>query len=213
MTSETNALSYTPWFHKPGDAKEHMQRDVDVDVPSTGLPLYWLTDYMVSSASAENTGGEFEAGAGLDFDREDMENVKDDDIVRQHAVQSIHGERTYVPYGYKTRWDHSEAAEVENGVNVEEVHYQNINAEAGHGLKSVDGSVKEANMDSVKKLGDTLRGRARGLERFKNKGWQKGPPMGISYDVEPNMPTTDLERINDELIPTLSSFVSSGTEV
>lgn len=212
--SSSNGLQYTPWFERSGDVQEVPQHDVDVMTKTAPMPFYWHADYTNTSASAENTGNEFNPPAGLDVS-DDMMNIDPAELVRQHATQSIHGERTYVPYGYKTQWNRDNDYDDGEypGVSVAEKHYQNVNAEAEHGLKSVDGNVRDANVETVKRLGDTLRGRDRGLERFNNAGYQQGPPRGIGYDTEPNMPTTDLERINMEVVPTISAFVSSGTEV
>lgn len=188
-----------------GSLPDTKKQRVDISLDSTPLPSMFLSDYMFGSASAENTNNLYQPN----MSKEGV-NKLDNALLRyQDAIGSIRGNKVIKTKPRPFRLERvSQMKEMEMH-RISEDHFQNVQAESEAGLRSIDSSVRVANSAPDRKRGDNLFGRDSGLERFQNDAYMSGPPTAVPFTIQPNIATTDSERINDMLVKPVAAFVKT----
>jgi hypothetical protein len=184
------------------------QKIADIRVLQSAPPLWELSDYMFTEASAMNQAAELPP---LPFSLDGNIAKIDETLLRVNYMKSsLNGNKTTPVYTIPTVWSRNEfdGDYEDSGYVIPEPHILDTIAENRNGLRKVDVPVRMLMAQSKRFLGGERTARDRGLENLFNAAYVQPAPLGVSYAVEPNIPTTCLQHINEELVEPISAFVS-----
>lgn len=192
------------------------------------VPDFWLTpgriprftrlDHMPPSANAINDTRHHDAMFEWRHDTTGVVGIDAAKLRYEELTCSLAGNRAAPPNDLSDLGLDSIEADANSlyvaAERIDNEHYNKVWGESRYGLQAVNREVEGWAMELDHNKGaDADHARQKGLERMENiavnraHGQQNGLPTGVPFDVEPTVPRTDLERLNDLLIAPTSAFV------